>query len=92
MAANTFLTRPSLGRGADGVGWRRVSAHVTANPTSVTRRRMPKEKLPEVMPVRFREGTFAKIDGVAGENRRAAFIRDAVEEALKRAARKPAKG
>lgn len=65
---------------------------VTDNPVSATRRRMPKEKLPEVMPVRFREGTFAKIDGVAGENRRAAFIREAVEDALKRAdraARKP---
>jgi hypothetical protein len=48
---------------------------------------MPKEKLPEVMPVRFREGTFAKIDEVAGENRRAGFIREAVEAKLKASSR-----
>ena len=69
-----------------------MSPYVTPDPISATRRRMPKEKLPEVMPVRFREGTFAKIDGVAGENRRAAVIREAVEEALKRSARRSAKG
>ena len=45
---------------------------------------MPKAKLPEVMPVRFREGTFDTIDAVAGENRRAAVIPEAVEAELKK--------
>ena len=49
------------------------------NPVSATRQHVPKEKLPDVMTVRFRERSFARIDALAGENRRADFIRKAVE-------------
>jgi metal-responsive CopG/Arc/MetJ family transcriptional regulator len=38
----------------------------------------------EKMTVRFKAGAFARIDAVAGKNRRAEFIRDAVEKELVR--------
>ena len=38
----------------------------------------------EKMTVRFKAGAFARIDAVAGKNRRAEFIRNAVEKELER--------
>nr|USU32851.1 hypothetical protein NG677_03905 [Methylobacterium sp. OTU13CASTA1] len=61
------------------------------DPVSATASPVPKEKLDDVMTVRFKAGAFARIDGVAGKNRRAKFIREAVEEALRQAEKRKAK-
>ena len=47
---------------------------------------MPRiKKFVEIMPARFPEGTFARIDAVLSPIQdRADFVRDAVEQALKR--------
>lgn len=41
--------------------------------------------------VRLPEGTAEKIDEIAGKNRRAEFIREAIEREIKRRLRKPDK-
>lgn len=70
-------------------------ASLTGNAVSATAPRMPKQKLEDVMTVRFARGDFDRIDAVAGENRRAAYIRKATLDALakdekaKRPAAKP---
>lgn len=46
----------------------------------------------EKMTVRFRAGAFERIDAVAGKNRRAEFIREAVEMELERREKGPRAG
>lgn len=65
---------------------------MTQKPVSATALSVPKEKLDDVMTVRFKAGAFARIDETAGKNRRAKFIREAVEAELKRRERKPKTG
>ena len=66
---------------------------MTQKPISVTTVAVPKPPLKDKTLVRFKEGTLERIDAVAGKNRRAKFIRDAVEGALpKPVKRKPSKG
>lgn len=55
-----------------------------ANPVSVTHQRMPKEKFPDVMTIRLREGTFERIDAITDQNKRGEWIRDLIERELKR--------
>ena len=45
---------------------------------------MPKEQLPDVMTLRLRKGTFDRIDELCVQNKRAEWIRDAVEAELER--------
>lgn len=55
------------------------------NPISAMRGRMGRPPLNvKPMLVRLPEGMAERIDAVAGENRRAEFIREAVEKELKR--------
>lgn len=54
------------------------------NPVSVTHQRMPKEKFPDVMTIRLREGTFERIDAITDQNKRGEWIRDLIERELKR--------
>ena len=64
---------------------------VTGNPVSATSDRMAKEKLPDVMTLRLRKGTFARIDVLAEENKRGEWIREAIEAELKRRERQKPK-
>jgi hypothetical protein len=40
---------------------------------------------PDAMTTRFIDGTFDRIDDIAGSRKRAAFIREAVDEKIERA-------
>lgn len=64
---------------------------MTQEAVSGTATIVPKEKLEDVMTIRFKGGDFARIDAVAGKNRRAKFIREAVEAELKRRERQKPK-
>jgi hypothetical protein len=55
---------------------------LTRDQASATRDAVPKQPLKDVMTVRFLEGTFDRIDAVAGKFRRAEWIREVVEGAL----------
>lgn len=57
---------------------------MTPDPVSDTAARMPKEKFPDVMTIRLREGTFKRIDAITDPNKRGEWIRDLIERELKR--------
>lgn len=62
-------------------------------PISGTRKRMGRPPLKvKPMLVRLPEGVAERIDAIAGENRRAEFIREAVEKELRRREREKARG
>lgn len=66
---------------------------MTDNPVSDTSALMPKEKFPDVMTIRLREGTFERIDAITDQNKRGEWIRDLIERELKRQRpRKPGTG
>lgn len=66
---------------------------MTRQPISVTTVAVPKDKLEDVTMVRFKAGTLARIDAIAGKFRRAEWIRKLVEDQLGRLEkRKPGKG
>ena len=62
-----------------------------SDPVSARAGHVAKEKLPDVMTVRFREGAFERIDALAGPNKRAEFIRKVVEAEVIRQERAKAK-
>lgn len=66
---------------------------MTINPIAVTARRMGRPPL-NVKPtmVRLTEEIRQRIEAVAGPNRMAVFIRDAIEEKLRREERSPQNG
>lgn len=62
---------------------------MTEIPIPVIQQRMGRPPLKvKAMPVRLPDGMAERIDAVAGKNRRAEFIREAVERELKRRERK----